>query len=224
MTCVCTNVTCVYTNVACVYTICAGLVPLGNTAPPKYEFAATLGDNTFIRYGSYANNLRKLLQTIIFPNDHMEQVVSRLPQPGERRVHTMFDISMTLASPAKFEIPFTWKQTVHSLTVLLGQQSHLEVHAPWLTEEKGSTYSIQGKLQEVGVASSLPYPSLASAGCVGVNVTLDFPRLWNGVQEWDMKLTGERAQANILFAYIDFVNGACNTHKLTLVAHTNSHL
>lgn len=192
-------------HVTCVLHV--GLVPLGDTAPPKYEFAATLGDNTIVRYGSYANNLRKLLQYAIFPNDHVEQIVSRTPQPGERRVHTMFDISVTLASTAKFEVPFTWKQTVHSLTLLLGQKSHLEIHAPWLTEEKGSTYTIQGSLQDVGVSSSLPYPCLGCAGCVGVAVTLDFPRLWNGVQKWAMKFTGERVQANILFAYIDFING-----------------
>ena len=158
-------------------------------------------------YGSYANNLRKLLQFAIFPNDHMEQVVSRKPQPGERRVHSMFAISISLAAPAKVDIPFCWKQSVHSLTLSLGRQSHLEILAPWLTDLHGSSYTIRGQFQEVGVVSSLPYPCLGCVGNMGCDVTLDFPRLWNGIQKWDMKFSGHHAQVNILFAYIDFVNG-----------------
>ena len=182
-------------------------MPLGQTAAPKYEFAATLGANTVVTYGTYANNLRKLLQLSLFPNDHMEQAVSREVQPGERRVHTMFDIAVTLSSSAKVIIPFSWQRSLHSLTLSLGQHSHLEIHSPWLTERSGSTYTVQGQLQEVGVVSSLPYPTLASAASVHYEITLDFPRLWNGVQKWDMKFSGERPQVNILFAYIDFVNG-----------------
>lgn len=184
-----------------------GLVPLGTTPPPKYALDVILGANTLINYGSYANRQRRELQAFFFPVDRVEQPISREPQPGERRIHTMFDISVSLSSPAQFNIPFSFQNTLHQIHIALGTQSLVSVHVPWVTGDNGSRSVVKGELQNVCVESSLPYKSLGNAGLISFTVNLDFPRVWNGLQTWDMHFSGSAVQANIMFAYIDFVNG-----------------
>lgn len=184
-----------------------GLVPLGKTPPPKYALEVTLGVNTVVNYGCYANRQRREIHSFFFPLDHVEQAVSRLPQAGERRIHTMFDITVSLASSAEFNILFAFQQSVHHLSITMATASSLSIHVPWVSTEEGSTSSVQGHLLSVAVQSSLPYQPLGKAADISFEVDLYFPRLWNTMQKWQMRFTGRHVQANILFAYIDFING-----------------
>lgn len=183
------------------------MVPLGQTAPPKYALDVILGTSTVINYGCYANRQRKEIQAFFFPVDHVEQPVSRLPQAGERRVHSMFDISLSLSTPTEFNILFAFQQSLHCVSIGMGIDSHLSIHVPWVTADSGSTSSVNGHLIDVCVKSSLPYHPLGSAATISFQVDLHFPRLWNAVQKWQMKFSATKVQANIMFAYIDFVNG-----------------
>lgn len=38
-------------------------------------------------------------------------------------------------------------------------------------------------------------------------MALQFPRVWNATQKWDMKLNAFNVEISVLFSYIDFVNG-----------------
>ena len=184
-----------------------GLVPLGQTPPPKYAVDVTLGTNTAINYGCYANRQRKTIQAFFFPVDHVEQVVSRLPQAGERRIHTLFDVSVTLSSPAEFNFYFTFQQSLHYLSVSMATRSSLAIQVPWVTSTSGSVSSVKGQLNGACVKSSLPYQALGSAAELTFQIDLSFPRLWNAIQKWKMRFSGQQVQANIMFAYIDFING-----------------
>ncbi len=139
--------------------------------------------------------------------DKVEQTVSREPQAGERRVHSVFDISVSLISPALFKLLFSIEESLHHLSFTLGTHSKLGIHVPWLTAESGSKSVVDGDFSGLCVHSSLPYPSLGSADSVSFRVDLHFPRVWNGIQEWKMKFHGRKVHANIMFAYIDFING-----------------
>ena len=119
----------------------------------------------------------------------------------------MFDISVGLSSAASLQLLFAFQQTSHHLKISLGGGSDLSIHVPWLTDPTGSTSIVKGQLVDISVESSLPYPHLGSAQTISFNVDLHFPRLWNAVQKWQMKFSGTGVQANVLFAYIDFVNG-----------------
>ena len=185
----------------------SGLVPLGQTSPPKYALDVTLGNGTVINYGSYANRQRKELQAFFFPVDRMEQVVSRERQPGERRIHTIFDINVSASSHTEFNVVFNFEESLHRLNIGLGAQSSLSIHIPWVTTEDGSTSVIEGNLLDVHVMSSLPYRPLGNAVTISFLVDLKFPRVWNGIQRWNMKFSGTKVQANVMFAYIDFING-----------------
>ncbi len=55
---------------------------------------------------------------------------------------------------------------------------------------------------------------LGSADSLSFQTDLHFPRLWNTIQTWDMRFTGDTVQANVLFAYIDFING-----ELKMIIH-----
>lgn len=187
--------------------IYAGLVPLGQTLPPKYAVDVTLGTNTVINYGCYANRQRREIQAFFFPVDHVEQIVSQLPQAGERRIHTMFDISVSLGSCAKFNLCFSSESSPQNLSLSIDTKSTLAIQVPWVTTDTGSTSTVRGKLLGLSVKSSLPFQPLAKAEEVTFEVDLHFSRLWNAVQKWKMKFSGKGVQANILFAYIDFVNG-----------------
>ena len=180
---------------------------MGETPPPKYALDVSLGTNTDINYSCYANRQRKEIQAFFFPVDHVEQHVSHLPQAGERRVHTLFDISVRLQATTNFNLGFSFQQSPNSLTVVMEKNSTLAIQVPWFTTDVGSTSSVKGQLFGVSVKSSLPYQPLGSAAEVAFDTSLQFPRLWNAVQKWKMEFTGKRVQANILFAYIDFVNG-----------------
>ena len=184
-----------------------GLVPLGQTPPPKYAVDVVLGSASVINYGCYANRQRKEIQAFFFPVDHMEQAVSRIPQPGERRVHSMFDISVSLSTATQFNVPFSYQQAVHKLSIDMAANSSLFIHIPWMTAMSGSTSSVEGHLLDISVISSLPYQRLGSAASLSFQVTLQFPRVWNALQEWKMDFSAHKLQANVLFAYIDFVNG-----------------
>jgi hypothetical protein len=182
-------------------------MPLGQTQPPKYALDVTLGTNTVINYGCYANRQRREIQAFFFPVDHVEQMVSRLPEAGERRIHTVFDISVSLGSSAEFNHYFSFQQSTHFLSIGIDANSTLDIHMPWITTDSGSTSTVRGQLLGLSVKSSLPYQPLGKADDVTFKIDLHFPRLWNAVQDWKMKISGKGVQANILFAYIDFING-----------------
>ena len=182
-------------------------MPLGLTPPPKYALDVTLGTNSVIHYGCYANRQRREIQAFFFPVDHVEQFISRLPQAGERRLHTMFDISVSLGSPAEFNLCFSFEQSLHYLCISLDTSSSLAIQVPWVTTATGSTSTVNGQLLGLSVKSSLPYQALGKAEEVTFEVDLHFPRIWNAIQQWKMKFSGKGVQANVLFAYIDFVNG-----------------
>lgn len=184
-------------------------MPLGETPPPKYAVDVTLGTNTVIHYGCYANRQRREIQAFFFPVDHVEQETSRLPQAGERRIHTMFDVSLSLGSPAKFNMCFSLEHSPHNLSITMDTNSTLAIQVPWVTSHAGSTSHVKGRFLGLSVKSSLPYSKLGRAEDVSFEVDLHFPRLWNAIQKWEMRFSGRRVQANILFAYIDYVNGEC---------------
>ena len=186
---------------------CVGLVPLGPTPPPKYAFDVILGSNTIINYGCYVSRQRKKLYSFFFPADHTEEAVSDQPQPGEKRSHTMFDISVRLSSAAEFNIPFAFQGTLQQLSMCLGTGSSLSFHVPWVTEQFGSISEVEGEFLELSVKSTLPYQPLGSCETLAFEVILQFPRVWNGLQKWDMNFSGRKVQVNIMFAYIDFLNG-----------------
>ena len=160
-----------------------------------------------INYGCCANRHRRLLYYFFFPNDHLVQAVSRVSQPGERRIHTLMDVSVSLCSSAQLNLPFSYQQTSHMLSFRIGPQSRVILHIPLVTVTSGSVSSVEGHLEGVSVLSSLPFPYLANATCISFQVSLAFPRVWNGMQTWDLKFHVNNVQLNILFAYIDFVNG-----------------
>ena len=185
----------------------AGLVPLGETQPPKFAFDVLLGENSIINYGCYANRLRPNLQHFFFPNDYVVKAVSGHPGPGEKRIFTRFDVSVTLSTEAELYMLFTDKGNPHHLKIDLSPHSTLTLQTPLITGANGYSSTLQGDLYGVKVSSSLEFPSLGQADDISFIVDLHFPRVWNATQTWDMKFTGRNAQVNILFSYIDYVNG-----------------
>ena len=199
-----------------------GLVPLGETQPPKFAFDVVLGENSVINYGSYANRLRPCLQQFFFPNDYVVKAVTSNPGPGEKRIFTRFDISLSLSSEAEFYLLFSNnKGTPQHLKIGLGPPSTLIIHTPLTTNADGYSSTIQGDLSGVKVSSSLDYPSLGQADSVSFLVDLHFPRVWNATQTWDMRFTGRNAQVNILFSYIDYVNGKEHIMSCTVFQYIN---
>lgn len=187
--------------------VMAGMVPLGETQPPKFAFDVVLGENSVINYGSYANRLRPHIQQFFFPNDYCLKSVTSHPEPGEKRIFTRFDVSFTLSTEAEFYLLFSNKETPQHLKIDLSPSSTLTIHTPLTTDAHGYSSTIQGELCGVKVSSSLDYPTLGQADSVSFIIDLHFPRVWNATQTWDMKFTCRNAQVNILFSYIDYVNG-----------------
>ena len=185
----------------------AGLMPLGETQPPKFAFDVMLGENSVINYGCYANRLRPNLQQFFFPNDYVVKSVTSHPGPGEKRIFTRFDVTVTLSSEAEFYLLFRDKDTPHHLKIDLSPQSTVTLHTPLTTAADGYSSTVKGDLSGVRVSSSLDFTTLGQAESISFAVDLHFPRVWNSTQTWDMKFTGRNAQVNILFSYIDYVNG-----------------
>ena len=130
------------------------------------------------------------------------------PEPGEKRIYTMFNVRVQLSTPATVNVMFRDKESsLHQLTFSLGTGSKVAIHQPWTNDPEGNTSVVEGELNMIKANSSLSYPTLASADLVTFHVDLHFPRIWNATQNWDMKFTGDNVQVNILFNYIDFVNG-----------------
>ena len=183
-------------------------MPLGETQPPKFAFDVVLGENSVINYGCYANNLRPGLQNFFFPNDYVEKSVTVHPGPGERRIFTRFDISFTVSSETEFYLLFSnSKGSPHHLKIDLSPHSTITIETPLTTGPDGYSSVVRGDLAGVKVSSSLDYPTLGQADSISFIVDLHFPRVWNATQTWDMKFMGRNAQANVLFSYIDYVNG-----------------
>ena len=119
----------------------------------------------------------------------------------------MFDISVSLSSSTEVNLLFSFEQSLHQLRIVMAAESSLSIHVPWVTTASGSMSCVEGQLLGVSVQSSLPYQPLGNAASLTFKVTLHFPRVWNAMQEWKMEFSASKVQANILFAYIDFVNG-----------------
>ena len=185
-----------------------GIVPLGENPPPKYAFDVKLGTNTVINYSSYGNRQRIQLQKFFFPNDHTERPFTVLPEPGQKRIHTMFDVYFHALHPLIVYHLFSDRHgnSTH-LAIAAGAGSTISIHQPWVYAQDGQLSVVKGSLNNIHVNSSLEYQTLGSAESLEFQTDLQFPRLWNATQTWDMRFTGDSVQANILFAYIDFANG-----------------
>ncbi|XP_019853101.1 PREDICTED: uncharacterized protein KIAA1109-like isoform X3 [Amphimedon queenslandica] len=193
--------------VECVYSLdIPGLVPIDDTTSPKYSFDIQLGTNTYGKYGTYVNNQRVILQKHFFPNDYTVSQVDRPRQPGERRVYTSFDVSISVTSPATLHFEFQGKSDPQSLSFSVSGASQLLIHQPWVIKDDGYTTKFSGKLTDLEVLTSLPFQPLGKAHCVNLSSSLHFPRVWNSTQAWHMKFLVDQPQINILFPYIDFFN------------------
>ena len=120
----------------------------------------------------------------------------------------MFDISLQAMHPLTFYQLFSDRHgNPAHLAIAAGAGSTISIHQPWVYSQDGQLSVVKGSLRNIHVSSSLDYQTLGSAETIEFQTDLQFPRLWNVTQTWDMKFTGDSVQANILFAYVDFVNG-----------------
>ena len=120
----------------------------------------------------------------------------------------MFDVTVNVTSPVTlFQLFSDRNGNPAHLAVGVGAGSTVSVHQPWVYTKDGQVSVVKANLKNVKVTSSLDYQVLGCADSLEFQTDLHFPRLWNTVQTWDMRFYGDSVQANILFAYIDFVNG-----------------
>jgi len=125
----------------------------------------------------------------------------------------MFDVNVEATSRLTFYQYFTdsHKSPAH-LAIVVSAGSNVAIHQPWIYDREGQVSVVEGGLRNVQVNSSLDYSVLGSADTLEFRTSLHFPRQWNATQIWDMRFTGDSVQANILFTYVDFVNGELHVH------------
>ncbi len=140
------------------HTLLTGITPLGDNPSPKYAFDVKLGSNTVVNYSCYGNRQRNQMQKIFFPNDHTEKPYTQLPEPGQRRIYTMFDIFIETTSPLTAYHLFSDRHghTAH-LAVAIGTGSRISLHQPWVYARDGQLSVVKGSLRNVQITSSLDY-------------------------------------------------------------------
>ncbi len=135
-----------------------GITPLGDNPPPKYAFDVKLGKNTVVNYSSYGNRQRNQMQKIFFPNDFTEKPYTKLPDPGQRRIHTMFNVFIEATSPLTAYHLFSDRHdNIAHLAIAIGTGSKLSLHQPWVYARDGQLSVVKGNLHCVRITSSLDY-------------------------------------------------------------------
>ncbi len=135
-----------------------GITPLGDNPPPKFSFDVKLGKNSVVNYSSYGNRQRNQMQKIFFPNDFTEKPYTELPDPGQRRIYTVFDVFIEATSPLTAYHLFSDRHgNIAHLAIAIGEGSKLSLHQPWVYAKDGQVSVVKGNLKTVRVTSSLDY-------------------------------------------------------------------
>ncbi|XP_065883206.1 bridge-like lipid transfer protein family member 1 [Dysidea avara] len=174
---------------------------------PEFTMELNFGGSSEIHAGPAIHRYRTELQRFFFPNDCCDAEVTRFPSEGEKRIYNQFVITVTLQDGGHIVLPFATKKDdgMASLTFSVDPRSYLKIILPWITYNDGYTSVVEGLFRSPSLKTSLAYQPVGQAQYAKLRTDLHFPRIWNGLQTWDMHVTLDQLNCNILFPYIDFI-------------------
>ncbi|KAH9506664.1 hypothetical protein DERF_011385 [Dermatophagoides farinae] len=178
---------------------------VNETDNPVWGMVVKCGKGTDFSYGPWADRQRGYLYSFFFPANYQLMPVDAKPKIGERRRFESFDIRLSTLHEAKIDILFSKNKETHALHINAMPGSYLEATIPWICNTNGYSTHILGQILHLDATTSLQFRPLIQSETFEFDVTVFFPRLWNGHQEWLCKITACKATVNLIFAHKIFI-------------------
>ncbi|XP_064637366.1 bridge-like lipid transfer protein family member 1 isoform X3 [Lineus longissimus] len=172
---------------------------------PIWGIDVKCGKGTDISYGPWADRQREHLWKFFFPADYDPMEVTRMPEPGQRRIYKTFDFRMNILAEATLDILFTKNKETQAIHMNAGPGSYVEVTIPWITQEYGYTTKVLGQLLHLDATTSLQYRSLLECETLEFDVGMAYPSTWNEDQNWTCDLTACKASVVLIYHHKYFL-------------------
>ncbi|XP_042881836.1 transmembrane protein KIAA1109 homolog isoform X7 [Penaeus japonicus] len=171
---------------------------------PVWGLDIKCAKGTNLSYGPWADRQREQLFRFFFPQDYQTMQVHKGPVPGEVRQVQQFDIRLSILSEATIDILFSKEKETNAVHMNVQRGSYFEMTLPWIVGKDGYTTKINGQLFHVDASTSLQYRSLLEAESLDYCVNIQYPRVWNHDQTWDLHFNSSKATYHFLYTHKEF--------------------
>ncbi|KAI6661265.1 hypothetical protein LOD99_10086 [Oopsacas minuta] len=180
--------------------------------PPEYTCSVWVSPNAHIYYSPWTNLHRLALQRMFFPWDYCMRDVDPVPVQGRKRIYNNFLVSFQILTESdanlQLHIGFSDPKSAANYSLLnisCANTSRLTIDYPWRETELGNTPRIFGTVNNVHVFSpTYTMHEIAEVKVFQFNLSMHFPRKWNGLQKWIYDFNVEHARINFVFTHLDF--------------------
>uniref|UniRef100_A0A158R1N0 FSA_C domain-containing protein n=1 Tax=Nippostrongylus brasiliensis TaxID=27835 RepID=A0A158R1N0_NIPBR len=165
------------------------------TQRPIWESIWRFDHNTVFSYGPWAEQQRVLLYSFFYPPDYQTRTPDELPKRGQRRIHVMHDVRISLLKETSIDLWFMRGDQLESIHSRCQPGSTVDVSITilyylsiwWITRPDGFSWSMHTSLLRLESTSSLPYRKLLEAETFSIDAEFHYPRVFNGKQTQDFK-------------------------------------
>ncbi|ESO89448.1 hypothetical protein LOTGIDRAFT_234295 [Lottia gigantea] len=168
------------------------------------------GKKTDFNYGPWVDRQREQLWKFFYPPDYQPLVVTKEPEPGQRRIYKSFETKINCTESATFDVLFTKNSETQAIHMNASQGSYIEAVIPWITEKDGFKTKVKGQLMLLDASTSMVFRNLAELETLEFDVTLHYPLGWNEHQDWHCDLTACKASVTAIFEHMDFFKDLVN--------------
>ncbi|WKY07937.1 hypothetical protein Q1695_007437 [Nippostrongylus brasiliensis] len=157
------------------------------TQRPIWESIWRFDHNTVFSYGPWAEQQRVLLYSFFYPPDYQTRTPDELPKRGQRRIHVMHDVRISLLKETSIDLWFMRGDQLESIHSRCQPGSTVDLSIWWITRPDGFSWSMHTSLLRLESTSSLPYRKLLEAETFSIDAEFHYPRVFNGKQTQDFK-------------------------------------
>jgi hypothetical protein len=192
-----------------------------NDKEPEWSLLINCNKHTQLNYGPWFDRQREVLWKFFFPATYEKLEPHPEPTLNERRQTSKFDFKIVFKDPnTELNINFLSKTldesclgnphfmndiqkhvslTERKITIKTMSESFFNCSIPWLTRQHGYKTQIVGCLNSVQSTTSLSFKELFNSQRVNFNVDINYPLVWNDMQEWNINIELFKSSIYLIF-------------------------
>lgn len=128
-----------------------------------------------------------------------------MPRIGERRIYIQHTTQVFFTNDAVIDLWFMRNEELNAIHTRINHGSSFECTVPWICHEQGYQSVFEGSFLFLEATTSLPFREFINCESAHFNLTVDFPRVYNGHQTWNFNLQLHRITTYIVWDHKRFL-------------------
>uniref|UniRef100_A0A915A339 Bridge-like lipid transfer protein family member 1 N-terminal domain-containing protein n=1 Tax=Parascaris univalens TaxID=6257 RepID=A0A915A339_PARUN len=165
------------------------------SSAPHCNIFIDLGSDVEIAYGPWADAQRLILMEFFHPIDYRIAEITKLPKRGERQILKQVNLVITAKENAHIDLWFMRDDDLNVVLMTAKRRTSVEISLPLTTSQSGSNVSLRCVFEGFICSTSLTLRKLFESDVINADITAQFPRVYNGIQNWTISLRFWRTSA-----------------------------